>query len=120
MYCTCIHIYCTHMAVPRPPPPPQGLGLVINMIEHSAANREQLERISVDYHLKPTTPPLSGTEEPGPAGASSEEVKGDESMEDGRSLLKGRNTSIKALITLFLKHFYKAEGATIEVHVHEK
>ena len=76
----------------------------------------------MEYHVvAPTSPPgaeksATQPEDGGPSGAT--EVKVDESLqEDGRGLLKGRNTSIKSLIALFLKHYRNAEGATIEVSV---
>ena len=92
----------------------QGLGLVINMIEHSASNRQRLERLHVQYHLLTMPPGVAGASQE-TAPTTSAEVEGRDDVEDGRSLLRGRNSSIKALIGLFLKHYYKAEGATIEV-----
>ena len=90
------------------------------MIEHNAANRQQLERLPVDYHV-PTTPGRPpGAKDPSSSsqGGPEGEVKGDESsQESGCGLLRGRNTCIKALISLFLKHYHNAEGATIEVRV---
>ena len=89
------------------------------MIEHNAANRQQLERLPVDYHV-PTTPgrPPGAKDPSSSQGGPEGEVKGDESsQESGCGLLRGRNTCIKALISLFLKHYHNAEGATIEVRV---
>ncbi|CAI8026737.1 Wings apart-like protein homolog [Geodia barretti] len=89
-----------------------GLGLLINMIEHNSSNRQQLDRLPVDYHV-----PLHGNETlPTGEGCPPPEVKGDDetSQEEGRGLLKGRNTCVRSLIALFLKHYHNAEGATIE------
>ena len=87
------------------------------MIEHNASNRQQLERLPVDYHVVVTNQP-PGAEYSTEGGATAE-VKGDESsQEDGCGLLKGRNTCVRALIALFLKHYQNAEGATIEVKIH--
>ena len=68
----------------------------------------------MDYLIQRT----EGTKIPAPQGASTEpsgEVRGQE--EEGRGLLSGRNTCVRALIALFLKHYHNAEGATIEVCV---
>ena len=102
------------------PPSLQGLGLLINMIEHNASNRQQLERLPVEYHILTTpTAPQGAEHTPSQQEGATTEVKGDESsQDDGCSLLKGRNTCIRSLISLFLKHYQNAEGATIEVHVH--
>ena len=75
-----------------------GLGLLINMIEHNATNRQQLERLPVEYHIvAPNFPPAaknsSSLEDT--SGPDVPEVKVDNvSQEGGRGLLKGRNTSV--------------------------
>ena len=89
------------------------------MIEHNAANRQQLERIPVEYHIvAPNSPPGAkySSSQQESSSSSVAEVKGDESSEgDGCGQPNGRNTSIRSLISLFLKHYQSAEGATIEV-----
>ena len=87
------------------------------MIEHNSSNRQQLERLPVDYHV-----PLHSNETPPTdKGPPPPEVKGDDetSQEEGRGLLKGRNTCVRSLIALFLKHYHNAEGATIEVCIYK-
>ena len=91
------------------------------MIEHNAANRQQLERIPVEYHIvAPNSPPGTkySSSQQESSSSSAVEVKGDESSEgDGCGQPNGRNTSIRSLISLFLKHYQSAEGATIEVRL---
>ena len=89
------------------------------MIEHNAANRQQLERLPVEYHVVARNfPPVAdrSSSQQDSSGPNVPEVKVDSlSQEGGCGLLKGRNTSVRALIALFLKHYHNAEGATIEV-----
>ena len=74
----------------------------------------------MEYRILTTpTAPQGAEHTPSQQEGATTEVKGDESsQDDGCGLLKGRNTCIRSLISLFLKHYQNAEGATIEVHVH--
>ena len=102
---------------PSLPPSLQGLGLLINMIEHNTSNRQQLERLPVNYHIPMTPGESQGAQHSSPQDTPQmDDIKSDESsQESGCGLLKGRNSCIKSLISLFLKHYKNAEGATIEV-----
>ena len=73
----------------------QALGLLINLVEHSAKNRTQLETLQFSY---PGSDPTTSSRE-------DDDVMG----------FRSNYSSLRALLQLFLKHHSKAEEATIEV-----
>ena len=84
----------------------QGLGLLINMSEHSAQNRTQLQSTRIDDH----------STESSQETASKEEEEDIRMMQDDVMGCHGNRSSMKALIRLFLKHHAKSEQVSIEVH----
>ena len=78
----------------------QVLGLLVNLTEHSNNNRKQLESTTVNYY-----------------GNSDQNEPKDklELMEQDIRGCHGDNSSLRALICLFLTHYSKAESANIEV-----
>ena len=78
----------------------QVLGLLVNLTEHSNNNRKQLESTTIDYYGN------SDQNEP------KDELK---LMEQDIRGCHGDNSSLRALICLFLTHYSKAESANIEV-----
>ena len=82
----------------------QGLGLLINMSEHSAQNRTQLQSTRIDDHLTESSQETANKEE--------EDIR---MMQDDVMGCHGNRSSMKALIRLFLKHHAKSEQVSIEV-----
>ena len=100
----------THPPTCRHPPPThthtQGLGLLINMSEHSAQNRTQLQSTRIDDHSTESSQETANKEE-------EEDIR---MMQDDVMGCHGNRSSMKALIRLFLKHHAKSEQVSIEVH----